>query len=83
MPARSLRRWIAVVAAVGVLAAGCTTPRKTNTSTGGPGTTGGGTTTASARGVTADTIKIGFSYPDFVALAKRASSKPTTAPTTR
>ena len=70
MPARSLRRWIAVVAAVGVLAAGCTTSRKTNTSTGGTGTTGGGTTTASARGVTANTIKIGFSYIDLEALAK-------------
>ena len=63
MPTRSLCRWIAVLAAVGVLAAGCSTERKTNTSSGGSGKGGSSNQfPTTATGVTADKIKIGVSY---------------------
>jgi hypothetical protein len=69
MLARSLMRWSAVVL-VAVLAAGCTTARKQKISTAPPGSSGSAALTASARGVTASTINVGFAYIDLEALAR-------------
>src|SRR3954447_25541078 len=67
------RRWIAALALL-VIAAGCSTAssKSSDTSPTSPsGSSGsGGKLTASARGVTADKIKIGFSYIDLETLAK-------------
>jgi hypothetical protein len=75
MSARSLRRWSAVLI-VAVLATACTTARK-DTSSSDTTSHSGGTAalTASARGVTATTIKVGFSYIDLEALAKQGIIK--------
>jgi hypothetical protein len=52
-------------------AAACTaSSSKSSNSGGGSSGGGGGANTASARGVTADTINVGFSFPDLAALAK-------------
>ncbi len=71
------RAWVAAALAVTLVAAcgssSSTSSTSRNTS---PESTSGGSSatpaklTASARGVTADTIKIGFVYPDLEALAK-------------
>jgi hypothetical protein len=56
-----------------MLAAACSSSSKSSGASGASGTSGasgGGGNTASAKGVTADTIKIGLSYPDLAALAK-------------
>jgi ABC-type branched-subunit amino acid transport system substrate-binding protein len=69
MPAaRTARRWSAVIVLAALLAA-CTTERSDKPSS---GTTPSGSTglTASARGVTADTINVGFSYIDLETLAE-------------
>jgi hypothetical protein len=69
MPARARRCWIGALVVTAALAApACSTSSKGSSSTG----TNGGTSAASATatGVTADTIKIGFTYPDLEALAK-------------
>jgi ABC-type branched-subunit amino acid transport system substrate-binding protein len=74
---RSARRAIVTVAVAAVLAAACSTSSSNRGSQGGSPTSAAGSSspghaqlTATARGVTADTIKIGFSYPDLEALAK-------------
>ncbi len=80
MSVRSLWRWTAVLAVAGVLTAGCgsssksssdnssdTSAKSTESTTKGSGSAAN---TASATGVTADTIKIAYSYPDLEALAK-------------
>jgi ABC-type branched-subunit amino acid transport system substrate-binding protein len=61
---------------VAALATACTTSRSDKSSS-GTTTPGGGTAalTASARGVTATTIKVGFSYIDLEALAKQGIIK--------
>jgi hypothetical protein len=74
MPGRSLRRWTALVVIV-LAATACstkkddTTSASTGSSSSGTGTTSGALT-ASARGVTADAIKVGFAYIDLETLAK-------------
>ncbi len=79
MPRRSTLRGLATLAVVAVLATACATSSSNRSSSGGSPTSAasGGTTgstsarlSATATGVTADTIKIGFSYPDLEALAK-------------
>jgi hypothetical protein len=66
-----VRSWTVVVAVIAMLAASCTTSRgkSSSTTTVKPGATTSGSQ-ALGQGVTADTIKIGFSYIDLVALAK-------------
>jgi ABC-type branched-subunit amino acid transport system substrate-binding protein len=75
MLTNSLRRWSAVVILAALLTA-CTTSRGSNdtspssTSPSGSPSTGTAALTASARGVTADTINVGFAYIDLETLAK-------------
>ncbi|HWS48403.1 MAG TPA: ABC transporter substrate-binding protein [Acidimicrobiia bacterium] len=69
MLVRSVRRWSATLIVV-VLAAACTTSKSSSSSAPGATSSGSAALTASARGVTANTIKIGFSYIDLEALAK-------------
>jgi Periplasmic binding protein len=75
MPARSLRR-AAIVVALVLIAAACSSSSKSG---GSSSTTKAGganaANTASAKGVTADTIKLGLSYPDLEALAKQGLIK--------
>jgi ABC-type branched-subunit amino acid transport system substrate-binding protein len=77
MRARSFRV-AALLVAVAMAAAGCSSSSKNSSSSGG--TTAPKGLTASARGVTADTIKIGFSYPDLEALAKTGLIKVDSGP---
>jgi ABC-type branched-subunit amino acid transport system substrate-binding protein len=63
-----LKRWFAVVV-VAALAAACSSS-STSSSSSGPAPNGTAKLTASANGVTADTIKVGFSYIDLETLAK-------------
>src|SRR5690242_20562568 len=63
------RGLVTVVATLAVLAAACSTSSSPKSSGSSPSpSAGGGTTiaklTASAKGVTADTIKLAFTYPD-------------------
>jgi hypothetical protein len=70
MRARSIRS-AAVLAALVLMAAACSSSSKSSGSSGTTGASGAsGANTASAKGVTADTIKLGLSYPDLAALAK-------------
>jgi ABC-type branched-subunit amino acid transport system substrate-binding protein len=69
MPARSLRRCIAAVAVGVVMVAACSTADDDD-SVGADNTTGGGQSGESRTGVTADAIKIGFSYVDLETLAQ-------------
>ena len=76
MRARSMFRWTAVLAACAVTAGACSTSsnNKSSSNTSPSGSTaasGSGSRTfpATSKGVTAGTIKIGFSYPDLEALA--------------
>jgi ABC-type branched-subunit amino acid transport system substrate-binding protein len=72
MSARSLQRSIAALVIGAVLTAACSTADDDD-SVSADNTTGGGEPTASSElgtGVTADTIKIGFSYIDLETLAK-------------
>jgi ABC-type branched-subunit amino acid transport system substrate-binding protein len=73
MTGTHIRRWVAALAIV-VLAAACsTTSSKTSTTSpsNATGTSGDdGPRTASAQGVTADTIKIGYAYIDLETLAE-------------
>src|ERR1041385_3504138 len=67
------RGMVAVAAALAIVAAACSTSSSPQ-SGGSTAATGGGMTsaklTASAKGVTADTIKVAFTYPDLETLAK-------------
>ena len=63
MKLTSATRWLAVLL-IAVLAASCTTSRKTSTNAGDTGNTGSVPGGATAQGVTASTIKVGFSYID-------------------
>src|SRR6476659_4156078 len=67
--ARTVRRWSSVVVLAALLAA-CTTQRSDKPSSGTTPSGSSGALTASARGVTADTINVGFSYIDLETLAK-------------
>jgi hypothetical protein len=71
MPVRSLRRWSAALALLAVAAGACSSSSKDE---GSATSSGSGSSTAklgaSARGVTADAIRIGLSFPDLEALAK-------------
>ena len=69
MKLTSATRWLAVLL-IAVLAASCTTSRKTSTNAGDTGNTGSVPGGATAQGVTASTIKVGFSYIDLATLAK-------------
>jgi hypothetical protein len=72
-----------LVAALGVLAmfaSACSTASSSKSSGSTPGTGSTGPLTASARGVTADSIRIGFSYPDLAALAKTGIIKVDSGP---
>jgi hypothetical protein len=80
MTARSNRRWraVAALASAAALAGACSTSSSNGGASGSPtsravgatASTGAPTLTASAKGVTATTIKIGFSYIDLETLAK-------------
>jgi hypothetical protein len=67
--ARATRPWSTGVVIALVLVGACTTSSDDDAATPSPDATSG-ELTASARGVTADTIKIGLTYPDLEALAK-------------
>lgn len=75
--ASGVRMWVGAMALVALLAGACTagdteSTGDTTASTGAPDTdpSGGGENTASFRGVTADTIKVGVVVPDFSALQR-------------
>jgi ABC-type branched-subunit amino acid transport system substrate-binding protein len=67
---RSARYWLIGLVAAVVIAAGCTTSDSDSPSSSGADATAPEARTASARGVTADTIKVGFSYIDLESLAE-------------
>src|SRR5690242_6269339 len=69
MRASSVPRWTAVVV-VAALLTSCATASDKNNSTGATSPSGSGALAATARGVTAATIKVGFSYIDLAALAR-------------
>ena len=69
MPALSARRWIALLATGAISLAACSTASSKNVNS-SPSGTGGTQSTALGKGVTANTIKIGFSYIDLETLAK-------------
>ena len=67
MAARTVR-WIAALAVGAVLASACSSSGNKTSAT--SASSGSEKLTATAKGVTADSIKIGFSYPDLALLAK-------------
>jgi ABC-type branched-subunit amino acid transport system substrate-binding protein len=72
------RNLVVGVLSLAVLAAACGSSsgtKSTSPSSGSGTTASGGKLTATARGVTADTIKVGFSYPDLESLAKQGILK--------
>ena len=70
-PLMNLWRALTASVVIAVACASCTTSTQSSSSTTGLSKDGAsGTGTASARGVTADTIRIGFTYPDLQALSK-------------
>jgi ABC-type branched-subunit amino acid transport system substrate-binding protein len=69
MLARSLRRWCAVVA-IALVASACATSKDDDTASPSSSAKEGAKLTASARGVSASTIKVGFAYIDLETLAK-------------
>jgi len=70
-PRRNIRTAVVAVTALVLTVSACTAQKKTDTGSAGAGassTSGAASPAASARGVTADTIKIGIVYPDLASI---------------
>jgi ABC-type branched-subunit amino acid transport system substrate-binding protein len=80
MSARILRRWTAALAVCALMLAACGTAGDDDDSSSGDTSGGGSESGELGTGVTADTIKVGFSYPDLEKLRETGIVKTDNGP---